>query len=112
MAQGGEGLLRHARALRLGVFFRPCGGEGAFFRPARAVDDLEDLHRRHRRRALEEAAVGLGRHARQRADALAGDEDRKSTRLNSSHITISYAVFCLKKKKKTLRLTIMLTIQC
>src|SRR5437773_7978355 len=28
------------------------------------------------------------------------DPDRKSTRLNSSHITISYAVFCLKKKKK------------
>src|SRR5207248_7945386 len=27
-------------------------------------------------------------------------EDRKSTRLNSSHRTISYAVFCLKKKKK------------
>src|SRR5437773_7792510 len=26
--------------------------------------------------------------------------DRKSTRLNSSHITISYAVFCLKKKRK------------
>src|SRR2546427_8486995 len=29
-----------------------------------------------------------------------GDEDRKSTRLNSSHSQISYAVFCLKKKKK------------
>src|SRR5437867_8630171 len=29
------------------------------------------------------------------------DEDRKSTRLNSSHRTISYAVFCLKKKKKS-----------
>src|SRR2546430_17155975 len=29
------------------------------------------------------------------------DEDRKSTRLNSSHSQISYAVFCLKKKKKT-----------
>src|SRR5437667_1206961 len=29
-----------------------------------------------------------------------GSVDRKSTRLNSSHITISYAVFCLKKKKK------------
>src|SRR5204862_7205070 len=28
------------------------------------------------------------------------DEDRKSTRLNSSHVEISYAVFCLKKKKK------------
>src|SRR3989454_8757073 len=30
-----------------------------------------------------------------------GDEDRKSTRLNSSHLVISYAVFCLKKKKKS-----------
>src|SRR3970282_106368 len=28
--------------------------------------------------------------------------DRKSTRLNSSHITISYAVFCLKKKRRSL----------
>src|SRR5256885_3663319 len=28
-------------------------------------------------------------------------EDRKSTRLNSSHLVISYAVFCLKKKKRT-----------
>src|SRR5690554_7274518 len=28
------------------------------------------------------------------------DQDRKSTRLNSSHVRISYAVFCLKKKKK------------
>src|SRR5438876_8482873 len=39
--------------------------------------------------------------------AVVGDEgvavpqDRKSTRLNSSHPSISYAVFCLKKKKKT-----------
>src|SRR5437870_11185724 len=31
--------------------------------------------------------------------------DRKSTRLNSSHVAISYAVFCLKKKKKTNNLT-------
>src|SRR3712207_6984967 len=29
------------------------------------------------------------------------DQDRKSTRLNSSHANISYAVFCLKKKNKT-----------
>src|SRR5690242_21148695 len=29
------------------------------------------------------------------------ERDRKSTRLNSSHMSISYAVFCLKKKKKT-----------
>src|SRR5262245_64239837 len=34
---------------------------------------------------------------------LCGDNlDRKSTRLNSSHLGISYAVFCLKKKKKTI----------
>src|SRR3989454_8249474 len=31
---------------------------------------------------------------------LIGNLDRKSTRLNSSHLVISYAVFCLKKKKK------------
>src|SRR5438094_6254486 len=34
-------------------------------------------------------------------DIEAPPTDRKSTRLNSSHRTISYAVFCLKKKKKT-----------
>src|SRR5207249_11160809 len=32
---------------------------------------------------------------------LSRQSDRKSTRLNSSHVSISYAVFCLKKKKKT-----------
>src|SRR5690606_40101359 len=31
----------------------------------------------------------------------ASERDRKSTRLNSSHVKISYAVFCLKKKKKS-----------
>src|SRR2546426_4267176 len=34
-------------------------------------------------------------------DGGRAEEDRKSTRLNSSHLVISYAVFCLKKKKKT-----------
>src|SRR6266478_8651427 len=34
-------------------------------------------------------------------DGAAGPGDRKSTRLNSSHSQISYAVFCLKKKNKT-----------
>src|SRR3989442_14254914 len=32
-------------------------------------------------------------------DSVAVAQDRKSTRLNSSHVRISYAVFCLKKKK-------------
>src|SRR6266480_5123408 len=34
---------------------------------------------------------------------LGVERDRKSTRLNSSHMSISYAVFCLKKKKKIVR---------
>src|SRR3712207_7245737 len=38
-------------------------------------------------------------HVREGQDAACGG-DRKSTRLNSSHANISYAVFCLKKKKK------------
>src|SRR5690625_5328724 len=33
-------------------------------------------------------------------DINVNEQDRKSTRLNSSHVAISYAVFCLKKKKK------------
>src|SRR5256885_11951452 len=37
--------------------------------------------------------------ARRRDAADPPDQDRKSTRLNSSHLVISYAVFCLKKKK-------------
>src|SRR5215510_7946933 len=40
------------------------------------------------------------RGSRARAPRTAPGPDRKSTRLNSSHVAISYAVFCLKKKKK------------
>src|SRR3712207_8556629 len=52
--------------------------------------------RRHRARAGGGEAADLGSRAE---GTLRGDEDRKSTRLNSSHANISYAVFCLKKKK-------------
>src|SRR5690348_17608475 len=38
---------------------------------------------------------------RRQVDARGDGADRKSTRLNSSHPSISYAVFCLKKKKQT-----------
>src|SRR5438477_9030146 len=44
------------------------------------------------------AAVGIGGNLTPRVA-----RDRKSTRLNSSHMSISYAVFCLKKKKKQKR---------
>src|SRR3712207_8978443 len=43
--------------------------------------------------------VRPGRHPREERRPLEGVRDRKSTRLNSSHANISYAVFCLKKKK-------------
>src|SRR5437764_14550787 len=52
---------------------------------------------------LDAAGVGERMHAEGLVHAFADPgriEDRKSTRLNSSHRCISYAVFCLKKKKK------------
>src|SRR3712207_7663712 len=56
--------------------------------------------------ALPERAGWLGEELRWVARALGDvrdlDVDRKSTRLNSSHANISYAVFCLKKKKLSL----------
>src|SRR5690625_6229059 len=83
-----------------------------------------DLHSFPTRRSSDLHRAGAGATARAHADALllgpldeVGhhqevareahveddgdlDIDRKSTRLNSSHVAISYAVFCLKKKKK------------
>src|SRR3712207_7465007 len=56
------------------------------------VADLDDVHQ----------LVQLLGHLVDRVHrAVEGERDRKSTRLNSSHANISYAVFCLKKKKKS-----------
>src|SRR5258708_29198281 len=52
-----------------------------------------ELHSRHRLPVPLRAGQGVG-------DGQGEARDRKSTRLNSSHQIISYAVFCLKKKKK------------
>src|SRR5690554_8230837 len=46
------------------------------------------------------AEVGELAHRTWHLPEIAALQDRKSTRLNSSHVRISYAVFCLKKKKK------------
>src|SRR5690349_23129266 len=54
------------------------------------------LHLAHQMAGHEHRAALVGQCAQQ----LAHPADRKSTRLNSSHVEISYAVFCLKKKKK------------
>src|SRR5437773_10691096 len=51
-------------------------------------------------RATEERTPREAARGKQSGRTLEIQRDRKSTRLNSSHITISYAVFCLKKKKK------------
>src|SRR5258708_28812179 len=58
-----------------------------------AVDDAV-VDREHVARALDQPVDALADRLRVQA------RDRKSTRLNSSHQIISYAVFCLKKKKK------------
>src|SRR2546427_5969389 len=51
-------------------------------------------------RAQAGSGQGAGRSRAGRPDQVRPDPDRKSTRLNSSHSQISYAVFCLKKKKR------------
>src|SRR5256885_9945065 len=70
---------------------------------------------RSRQRGDKERTIAADREERPRASGIneraAGDldlayklpraRDRKSTRLNSSHLVISYAVFCLKKKKRS-----------
>src|SRR3712207_7415328 len=54
---------------------------------------------RHEQRALRPEGPRCRHHAEQRRWVRGPTTDRKSTRLNSSHANISYAVFCLKKKK-------------
>src|SRR5437868_13010002 len=70
---------RHSEALAGGVGgFAPAGGQRRDLEVVRERPQARDVRLRR------PAAIG----------------DRKSTRLNSSHVSISYAVFCLKKKKK------------
>src|SRR3712207_7712716 len=73
---GGRRGERHGRV----PLEHPVGGAGGEHRAARIAEPV-----------IDDFAA--------RADDLE-PEDRKSTRLNSSHANISYAVFCLKKKKK------------
>src|SRR5690606_41792363 len=66
--------------------------------PTRRSSDL--LRRLDRRRSLGHSACDAAFRPRPRSSLGAGRlRDRKSTRLNSSHVKISYAVFCLKKKR-------------
>src|SRR5256885_3000132 len=78
----------HAQAAiagRIGIVMVGTEQEGVHGGPQRA-----------QRLALEDGGGGCGHRG--------SCEDRKSTRLNSSHLVISYAVFCLKKKNRLRRL--------
>src|SRR5205814_10698475 len=87
----------------------PFGTTGFFLRPAAPAEIYTlSLHdalpiwspmRRTRGRAVRGAAASA--RGRPRETRPSRGADRKSTRLNSSHLGISYAVFCLKKKNQT-----------
>src|SRR5262245_62302156 len=75
----------------------PAGEEGADSVEAPAGrDQAPAANRRAGRRLAHAVTVPPG--DERRDDNARRDRDRKSTRLNSSHLGISYAVFCLKKK--------------
>src|SRR5258705_6488952 len=86
--------LFRSNAIRRGSDEPANARRGPFFGPELSIDRVES------------ATVGDGIHGVTHADGPMGHgfsrrklPDRKSTRLNSSHLGISYAVFCLKKKK-------------
>src|SRR3712207_7237677 len=83
------------------VFGRPIGqNQGIQFPVARAYASVEAASL-----MVEKAALRFDRGEPCGAEANVA-KDRKSTRLNSSHANISYAVFCLKKKKKPNKTTL------
>src|SRR5438445_1697327 len=68
--------------------------------PPQSRCSLQPVKLRISQKVVAHAQEQLGRRLlNHRRDARQLSEDRKSTRLNSSHANISYAVFCLKKKK-------------
>src|SRR5690349_11413230 len=62
---------------------------------------IEAISKEAYRKDIAQVELFLEGNADALVDGLRHEIDRKSTRLNSSHVEISYAVFCLKKKKKT-----------
>src|SRR5699024_12235604 len=74
----------------------------AYKKSARIVGDVIGKYHPHGDSAVYEAMVRMAQDFSHRY--LLVDGDRKSTRLNSSHVSISYAVFCLKKNTSTNKL--------
>src|SRR5690606_39286824 len=92
----GTKLSRHMPHVVDHALHRQAGGEAG--KVVEAADVDQELHVPAQRRDAIGHPAGGGD-----VDAATEDQvqDRKSTRLNSSHVKISYAVLCLKKKKKT-----------
>src|SRR2546426_1265761 len=91
---GGAAALRHANRGRPSPRRLPAAVREPVGRLMKTVYvGFNDTHLTENLR--EEAGLAIGRESVRRIR-----RDRKSTRLNSSHLVISYAVFCLKKKKK------------
>src|SRR5437588_11678940 len=94
-------LFRCALPLPLSVFFRDTPTTEIY--TLSLHDALPICFQRHRDEQavdrLEEPRLGDVDRLRGRRAGVLQERDRKSTRLNSSHTVISYAVFCLKKKR-------------
>src|SRR5699024_3620276 len=95
----GEGLppLRMASQRHCREYDESCHGQDR-------AEDVDEFHGGHLGAHPLTAGIGVMGEDRQggalaRIEPPVADIDRKSTRLNSSHVSISYAVFCLKKKK-------------
>src|SRR2546426_7307636 len=73
------------------------------FRSSRAAWQGRSPAHRAKTTAVDRMLQRPDRSGRASADKDRQISDRKSTRLNSSHLVISYAVFCLKKKKNHIR---------
>src|SRR5699024_12228909 len=104
-------ILLTSRDIVLFLSHQPCAPRHLPSFPTRRSSDLDGsdgpaLHLYYARQGERVFDIAKRYHARCRdlaaANHLERDGDRKSTRLNSSHVSISYAVFCLKKKKLTL----------
>src|SRR2546427_6915625 len=85
------------------TLFRSRGEEhGTPCRLGRTLRRLQGARQHGQRQNLQPPQrAAIAADEAQRPVTLPARPDRKSTRLNSSHSQISYAVFCLKKKKKT-----------
>src|SRR3712207_7055100 len=85
------------------TLFRSGDDQELVLVPLRGVDPHGgDVDAGHLQLGRRPAAVVLGVRVGAGEDVGQHLRDRKSTRLNSSHANISYAVFCLKKKKKNM----------